>query len=45
MGSYSFAQVNYFNGINFPDILFYSRMSGIKPIKNYSYAEYKKIYD
>ena len=45
MGSYSFAQVNYFNGINFPDILFYSRMSGIKPIKNYNYAEYKKIYD
>ena len=45
MGSYSFAQVNYFNGINFPDILFYSRMSGIEPIKNYSYAEYKKIYD
>ena len=45
MGSYSFAQVNYFNGINFPDILFYSKISGIKPIKNYSYAEYKKIYD
>ncbi len=45
MGSYSFAQVNYFNGINFPDILFYSRMSGIKPIKNYTYAEYEKVYD
>ena len=45
MGSYSFAQANYFNGINFPDILFYSRMSGIKLIKKYNYAEYEKVYD
>ena len=27
MGSYSFAQQNYFNGINFPDIAFYSSSS------------------
>lgn len=45
MGSYSFAQVNYFNGINFPDILFYNRMSGIKPVKIYTYGEYEKVYD
>ncbi|MBO7430277.1 MAG: carboxynorspermidine decarboxylase [Spirochaetia bacterium] len=45
MGSYSFAQQNYFNGINFPDIAFYSRMSGIKPVKSYTYAEYENIYD
>ena len=45
MGSYSFAQANYFNGINFPDILLYSRMSGIKLIKKYNYAEYEKVYD
>ena len=45
MGSYSFAQQNYFNGINFPDIAFYSRMSGIKPIKNYTYEDYEKVYD
>ena len=45
MGSYSFAQQNYFNGINFPDIAFYSKMSGIKPVKNYTYSEYEKIYD
>ena len=45
MGSYSFAQVNYFNGINFPDILFYNRMSGITPIKSYTYEEYEKVYD
>ena len=45
MGSYSFAQQNYFNGINFPDIAFYSRMSGLKPVKNYTYEDYKKVYD
>ncbi|MBO7517012.1 MAG: carboxynorspermidine decarboxylase [Spirochaetia bacterium] len=45
MGSYSFAQANYFNGINFPDILFYSKISGIKPIKSYTYTEYENIYD
>ena len=45
MGSYSFAQQNYFNGINFPDIAFYSRMSGLKPVKNYTYEDYEKVYD
>ena len=45
MGSYSFAQANYFNGINFPDILFYSKISGIKPIKSYTYTEYENTYD
>lgn len=45
MGSYSFAQVNYFNGINFPNIVFYSKMGGLRLIKNYTYAEYENIYD
>ena len=45
MGSYSFAQQNFFNGINFPDIAFYSRMSGLKPVKNYTYEDYEKVYD
>jgi carboxynorspermidine decarboxylase len=45
MGSYSFAQQNYFNGINFPDIAFYSRMSGLKPVKKYTYEDYEKVYD
>ena len=45
MGSYSFAQVNYFNGINFPNILFYSRILGIKPVKSYTYGEYENFYD
>ena len=45
MGSYSFAQVNYFNGINLPNIVFYSKLTGIHPIKNYTYADYEKIYD
>ena len=45
MGSYSFAQANYFNGINLPDIAFYSKRGGIKLIKKYTYKEYSNIYD
>ena len=45
MGSYSFAQANYFNGINFPDIAFYSKSGGVQHLKNYTYEDYEKIYD
>lgn len=45
MGSYSFAQQNYFNGINFPSIAFYNKTDGLRQIKNYTYKNYEEIYD
>ena len=45
MGSYSFAQVNYFNGINVPDICFYSKKNGFRQIKSLDYKKYEALYD
>lgn len=45
MGSYSFAQQNYFNGINFPDVAFYSKSDGITRVKDFSYRDYERVYD
>ena len=44
-GSYSFAQVNYFNGINFPDIFFYSEKKGLQEIKSFDFKNYEALYD
>ena len=45
MGSYSFAQENYFNGMNFPDIVLYNKKEGFFSSKTFSYTDYEKIYD
>lgn len=45
MGSYSFAQMNYFNGINYPDICFYSEKNGFQQIKSFDYMNYEALYD
>ncbi len=45
MGSYSFAQMNYFNGINFPAIYFYSKKNCLQKIKSFDYKNYEAIYD
>ncbi|MBQ3965340.1 MAG: hypothetical protein II684_00730 [Treponema sp.] len=45
MGSYSFAQMNYFNGINFPDIYFCSEKKGLQKIKSFDFKNYEALYD
>lgn len=45
MGSYSFAQMNYFNGINFPAIFFFSEKKGLQEIKSFDFKNYEALYD
>ena len=44
MGAYTFSQENYFNGINYPDIILYRDTGGCKTLKHFDYKEYEKLY-
>lgn len=44
MGAYTFSQENYFNGINYPDILLYNNENDFKIVKHFSYKDYEHVY-
>lgn len=44
MGAYTFARENYFNGINHPAIVLYSRTQGFRIVKQFDYQDYEHKY-
>ncbi|MCQ2913586.1 MAG: hypothetical protein MJ247_00100 [Alphaproteobacteria bacterium] len=43
-GAYSFAMQNYFNGINYPNIVLYDNQNGYKLIKSFSFDDYNRVF-
>lgn len=44
MGAYTFAKESYFNGINFPSIVLYSKHDGLRIVKSFGYKDYESQY-
>ena len=42
MGAYTFAKENYFNGINFPAIVLYTKQNGFQVMKKFDYSDYEE---
>ncbi len=44
MGAYTFARENFFNGINYPAIVFFDRTQGFRIVKQFNYHDYEYNY-